>query len=200
MIGTSIFLLPNGTFFFELAVFAVILYIAKRYFLPIVNKNLEARQEKIRTALEAADAARAEAASADDQRARVLAEAREQARTIVAGAQATADQLKAEANGRAQEEYDRIVLSARPKLPPLVSTPLTRRPLASVKSCSSWSRRLSRAKWTRAPTTTSFVKRSPRSTRKPRRDRAASHVAQDRRLRRRAPWRVGPRRIGDGCR
>jgi F-type H+-transporting ATPase subunit b len=116
MIGTSIFLLPNGTFFFELAVFAVILYIAKRYFLPIVNKNLEARQEKIRTALEAADAARAEAASADDQRARVLAEAREQARTIVAGAQATADQLKAEANGRAQEEYDRIVLSAQAEI------------------------------------------------------------------------------------
>ncbi|MGB8180111.1 MAG: ATP synthase F0 subunit B, partial [Acidimicrobiales bacterium] len=100
MIGTSIFLLPNGTFFVELIVFAAILYIAKRFFLPVVNKMLEDRQEKIRTALAAADAARAEAAAADDERAKVLAEARDQARTIVAGAQETSDQLKAEAAGR----------------------------------------------------------------------------------------------------
>jgi F-type H+-transporting ATPase subunit b len=113
MIGTSIFLLPNGTFFVELIVFAAILYIAKRYFLPIVNKMLEDRQEKIRTALAAADVARAEAAAADDERAKVLAQAREQARAIVAGAQETSDQLKAEAAGRAQAEYDRIVATAQ---------------------------------------------------------------------------------------
>ena len=112
MIGTSIFLLPNGTFFVELIVFAAILYIAKRYFLPVINKMLDERQEKIRTALAAADAARAEAAAADDERAKVLAEARDQARTIVAGAQETSDQLKAEAAGRAQVEYDRIVALA----------------------------------------------------------------------------------------
>ncbi|MGH3732494.1 MAG: F0F1 ATP synthase subunit B [Acidimicrobiales bacterium] len=109
MIGTSIFLLPNGTFFVELAVFAAILYIAKRFFLPTLNKMLGDRQEKIRASLAAADAARAEAAAADDERAKVLAEARDQARTIVAGAQETSDRLKAEAAGRAQAEYDRIV-------------------------------------------------------------------------------------------
>jgi F-type H+-transporting ATPase subunit b len=113
MIGTSIFLLPNGTFFVELIVFAAILFIATRYFLPVINKMLEERQEKIRTALAAADAARAEAAAADDERAKVLAEARDQARTIVAGAQETSDQLKAEAAGRAQVEYDRIVATAQ---------------------------------------------------------------------------------------
>ncbi|MFZ0768322.1 MAG: hypothetical protein WAM64_03775, partial [Acidimicrobiales bacterium] len=43
----------------------------------------------------------------------VLVEAREQARTIVAGAQATSDQLKAEAAGRAQVEYERIVATAQ---------------------------------------------------------------------------------------
>lgn len=113
MVGTSIFLLPNGTFFVELVVFAAILYIASKYFVPMVNKALEERQEKIRTALEAADAARAEAAAADDERAKVLADAREQARTIVAGAQATSDQLKAEAASRAQVEYERIVATAQ---------------------------------------------------------------------------------------
>ena len=114
MIATSIFLLPNGTFFVELLVVAVILYVlTKKWPLPQLNKALGDRQEKIRTALEAADAARAEAAAADDERAKVLAEGREQARVIVAGAQETSDQLKAEAGGRAQVEYDRIVATAQ---------------------------------------------------------------------------------------
>jgi F-type H+-transporting ATPase subunit b len=113
MIATSIFLLPNGTFFVELVVFAAILYIAKRFFLPPINKMLEDRQEKIRAALAAADAARAEADAADDERDHVLAQAREQARAIVAGAQETSDQLKAEAAGRAQVEYDRILATAQ---------------------------------------------------------------------------------------
>src|ERR1700691_3204473 len=112
MFATSIFLLPNGTFFVELVVFVILLWIAKRYFLPPIKKALTSRQGKIRESLAAADAARAEAAAADDERAKVLAEARDQARTIVAGAQETSDQLKAEAAGRAQVEYDRIVALA----------------------------------------------------------------------------------------
>jgi F-type H+-transporting ATPase subunit b len=113
MIGTSIFLLPNGTFFVELLVVAVILFLMTKYILPPLNRAMESRQEKIRSSLAAADAARAEAAAADDERAKVLAEARDQARAIVAGAQETSDQLKAEAAGRAQAEYDRIVATAQ---------------------------------------------------------------------------------------
>jgi F-type H+-transporting ATPase subunit b len=113
MIATSIFLLPNGTFVVELLVVAVILFLMTKYILPPLNRAMEGRQEKIRSALAAADAARAEAAAAGDERARVLAEAREQARVIVAGAQETSDRLKAEAGGRAQAEYDRIVATAQ---------------------------------------------------------------------------------------
>lgn len=113
MFAESVFLLPNGTFFVELAVVAVILYLVTKYIVPPINGALEARQEKIRTALEAADAARAEAAASDDERQRILNEARDNAREIVAAAQATADQLRAEAGGRAQAEYDRIVASAQ---------------------------------------------------------------------------------------
>jgi F-type H+-transporting ATPase subunit b len=112
MIATSIFLLPNGTFVVELLVVAVILFLMTKYILPPLNKAMTGRQEKIRAALEAAEAARAEAAAADDERAKVLLEAREQARVIVAGAQETSDQLKAEAGGRAQVEYERIVATA----------------------------------------------------------------------------------------
>ena len=112
MIGSSIFLLPNGTFFVELLVFAVIVLIMAKYVLPPLNKAMEGRQEKIRASLEAADQARAEAAAAGDERAQVLAQARDQAREIVAAAQALADQVKAEAGGRGQAEFDRIVGSA----------------------------------------------------------------------------------------
>ena len=112
MIAASVFLIPNGTFFVELLVVAVILFLVTKYILPPLNKAMEARQEKIRASLEAADQARAEAAAADDERAKVLAAARDQARDIVASAQATSDQLKADAGGRAQAEYDRIVATA----------------------------------------------------------------------------------------
>jgi F-type H+-transporting ATPase subunit b len=112
MIAESIFLIPNGTFFVELLVVAVILFLVTKYILPPLNKAMEARQAKIRTALEAADQARAEADAAGDERAKVLTQAREQAREIVTAAQTTADQVKAEAGGRGQVEYDRIVASA----------------------------------------------------------------------------------------
>ena len=112
MIATSVFLIPNGTFVVELAVVAVILFLVTKYILPPLNKAMTARQEKIRTSLEAADQARAEAAAADDEKAKVLAAARDQAREIVAAANTMSDQVKAEAAGRGQAEYDRIVASA----------------------------------------------------------------------------------------
>ena len=113
MFAESVFLLPNGTFVVELVVVAVILFLVTKYLVPPINGALEARQEKIRTALEAADAARDSAAASDDERQRILNEARDNAREIVTAAQATADQVKAEAGGRAQAEYDRIVASAQ---------------------------------------------------------------------------------------
>ncbi|MEI8126574.1 MAG: F0F1 ATP synthase subunit B [Actinomycetota bacterium] len=111
-IAESVFLLPNGTFVVELLVVLVILYFATTKILPPLNKALEARQEKIRTSLEAADAAKAEAQAAGDERAQLLNEARNQGRSIVADAQATADQIKADQGERGQAEYDRKVGAA----------------------------------------------------------------------------------------
>ena len=105
----SIFLLPNGTWFVELAVVVIILWVVTKYALPMLNAAIEARQDKIRTALTAAEEARAAADAAGDERARVLTEAREQAREIVTNAQALSDQVKAESGARGQVEYDRIV-------------------------------------------------------------------------------------------
>lgn len=108
----SIFLLPNGTWFVELAVVIIILWVVTKYALPMLNAAIEARQDKIRTALVAAEEARAAADAAGDERTRVLNEAREQARDIVANAQALSDQIKAESGARGQNEYDRIVAQA----------------------------------------------------------------------------------------
>ena len=55
----GIFLLPNGTFFIELIVSLVLLFLVYKYVLPPINKALTERQEKIRESLEAADKARA---------------------------------------------------------------------------------------------------------------------------------------------
>ena len=112
MIATSVFLLPNGTFFIELVTVVVILLLMTKYILPPLNAALESRQEKIRESLAAAEAAKADAAAAGDERQRVLAQARDQAREIVAAAQTTSDSVKAESVGRGQSEYDRILALA----------------------------------------------------------------------------------------
>jgi F-type H+-transporting ATPase subunit b len=108
----GIFLLPNGTFFIELAVSLVLIFLIYKYVLPPLNKAMEERQEKIRSSLEAADAARADAEAADDERRNVLEAARQQAREIVATANRTAEQVRTDAQARGQSEYERIVGNA----------------------------------------------------------------------------------------
>jgi F-type H+-transporting ATPase subunit b len=108
----AIFLLPNGTFFVELAIFLVIVFLIAKYILPPVNRAMERRQEHIKNSLEAADAARAEAAAVDDERKAALERAKQQGRDILATANETAERVVAEAHARAQAEHDRIVSNA----------------------------------------------------------------------------------------
>jgi F-type H+-transporting ATPase subunit b len=108
----SIFLLPNGTFFVELAIFLFIIFMIGKYILPPLNRAMEERQAHIRSSLDAADAARADAAAADDERRAALEDGRRQAREIVAQANRTAEQVRSEAHERGQAEYDRILSNA----------------------------------------------------------------------------------------
>ena len=112
MITAGIFLLPNGTFFIELAVSIVLILLIYKYVIPPINKAMEERQEKIRSSLEAADQARADAEAADDERRIVLEEARHQAREIVAQANRTAEQVRVDAQTRGETERERIVGNA----------------------------------------------------------------------------------------
>ncbi len=108
----SNFLIPNGTLIVEIIAFLIVLAVVARYVLPPLNKALEERQQEIRRSLEAAEAAKAEADATRQQRQQILDEARQQARELVAQANATAERLRQEAVERAQQEHDRIVASA----------------------------------------------------------------------------------------
>jgi F-type H+-transporting ATPase subunit b len=87
-LAEDIFLLPNGTFFVELAVFLFIVFALMKWILPPINKALEDRQNQIRTSLEAADVAAADAAAADAERKAALEDGRRQASELIANAQA----------------------------------------------------------------------------------------------------------------
>jgi len=110
---SGIFLIPNGTFIVELLVFVAIVVLIAKKALPPIMKSLEDRQDKIRTSLEAASRAQEAANEAAQERERVLAEAREQGRQIVANAQLLSDQIKDDSAGRGKAEYDRLIAAAQ---------------------------------------------------------------------------------------
>jgi F-type H+-transporting ATPase subunit b len=112
MTTAAVFLLPNGTFFVELIIFVIVLGLITKFIVPPLNRAMAKRQEEIRTSLDAAERARQDAAVADDERRAALEEARRQARELVATANNTAEQIRSEAQTRAQEEYQRIVAGA----------------------------------------------------------------------------------------
>jgi len=112
MIASSNFLVPNATLIVEVVAFLIVLGFLGKYVLPVLNKALSERQEQIRTALEAADTARLEAAEAEAERQQTLDEARRQARDIIAQANRAAERVSAQAEERARLEYDRLVARA----------------------------------------------------------------------------------------
>lgn len=112
----SNFLVPNGTLVVEIIAFLAVLYVVWRYVLPPVDKALSARQEEIRQALESAERAKAEADETRAQRQAILEEARQQARQIVANANANAERARAEGTERGQQEYERLLSSAESEI------------------------------------------------------------------------------------
>jgi F-type H+-transporting ATPase subunit b len=111
-LATNNFLIPNGTFIVVLLAFLLVLGFMGRYVLPVLNKALTERQDKIRGELEAADKAKADAEEADAERRAVLEEARAHAREIVTVANTTAERTVAAAEARANEAAERIMQAA----------------------------------------------------------------------------------------
>jgi F-type H+-transporting ATPase subunit b len=84
--------------------FAVLLFLLYRFAYPAVKKGMEARTERIRTDLQAADAAKAEAQGVLDEYRAQLADAKAEAGRVIEEARQAADQLKRDQGARLQSE------------------------------------------------------------------------------------------------
>jgi F-type H+-transporting ATPase subunit b len=116
VLGSSNFLVPNATFFVELAAFLVVVFILGRYILPFLTNAMDQRQATIREALTDAEEAKRRAAEAETEYKRVISEARTEARSVVDEASKLAETLRAERRQQAESEYERIVGSAQAEI------------------------------------------------------------------------------------
>lgn len=112
LVASSNFLVPNGTFIVELVAFLLVLYILSR-FLPRIQAAVDARKQIISQAIVDAEEAKQAKEQAEEERQRIVAEARTQARSVVEEANKMADQARNEKREQAEAEYDRIVSAAQ---------------------------------------------------------------------------------------
>ena len=135
--GTSNFLIPNGTFFVELAAFLLLFFLLTRYIIPFINGAMTKRQEAIRAeiteleeskkaAKEAEAEFKAQIADARHEAARIREESREQGAAIIAEMreQAQAESARIVEHGKVQIEADRkaAVASLRAEVGTLATT------------------------------------------------------------------------------
>ena len=99
----SNFLVPNGTFFIELAAFALLFFILTKYVIPPINTAMSARQEAIRQEFAEADEAKQQAV-AEQQRIKDQAQAQ-----IAAERQQALTSLRSEVGTLATSLAGRIV-------------------------------------------------------------------------------------------
>lgn len=113
VLGSSNFLVPNATFFVELAAFLIVLGLLAKYILPRINSVVEQRQETIRQSLADAEEAKRRAEQAEDERRKTIADAQAQARAVVDEANRAAEQLRNDKRQQAEAEAERIVHQAQ---------------------------------------------------------------------------------------
>lgn len=112
----SNFLVPNATFFVELAAFALIFWVIARYVVPPINKAMTARQESIRAEFAQAEQAKADATSAEAEFKAQIADARKEAARIREQAREEGATIISEMREQAQAEANRIVEHAQAQI------------------------------------------------------------------------------------
>ncbi len=111
--SNSNFLIPNGTFVFELVMFVIVLGVVAKFILPSLQKAMTDRETTIRASLAAGDESRVEADRLARERASVLEAAHAEARTIVESASREVERLREEAQARGQLEFEREIEFAK---------------------------------------------------------------------------------------
>ncbi len=102
--GTSNFLIPNGTFFFVLIIFLIVLGVIGKFVVPSITKVLGERESMVtKTTQDSRKAAEQEAAAESDYN-KEMASARSEASGIRDEARAQGRQILDDMRGRANEE------------------------------------------------------------------------------------------------
>jgi F-type H+-transporting ATPase subunit b len=114
--GTPNFLIPNGTFFFELICFIVILLIIWKKALPPIVKLLEERQAAIQKQFDDAEAAKDRLEAAEKEYADALAETRREASRLREQAQAERAEIVEEARSEAQARVEEMLAAAEQRI------------------------------------------------------------------------------------
>ena len=114
--GTQNFLVPNATFFVELAAFLLLFYLLARFVIPPINRAMTGRQDAIRKQFAELDEAKADAREAQEKYKSQLADARKSAAKTREEAHEQGEQIVAEAREQAQVEAKRIVEHGRAQL------------------------------------------------------------------------------------
>lgn len=98
------FLIPNGTFFVELIIFLVVLWVIWRYVVPPVKRVMQQRQDMVRKQIEESQEASERLAAAERKYSEALDEARTEAAKIREGARAESQRIKDEMREAAERE------------------------------------------------------------------------------------------------
>jgi F-type H+-transporting ATPase subunit b len=106
--GGNLFLIPNATFFVELVIFLVVLWVLWRYVVPPVKRAMDERQNMVRRQIEESQQASKRLAEAQARYSRAIAEARVEAAKIRETARADAQEIKDELRQQAEQEVARI--------------------------------------------------------------------------------------------
>ncbi|MCT7656805.1 F0F1 ATP synthase subunit B [Mycobacterium deserti] len=114
--GQSNFLVPNGTFFFVLLIFLIVLGVIAKWVVPPISKVLHEREAMVyKTAEDNRRAAKLRAAADADYR-RVMGEARREATNVREEARAEGRKIVEEARARANAEVSTVLQHANEEL------------------------------------------------------------------------------------
>jgi ATP synthase F0 subunit b len=113
---TNNFLIPNGTFFFELICFVAILLIIWKKALPPIVKLLEERQAAIQKQFDDAEAAKERLEKAERDYAEALVETKREATRLREQAQAERAEIVEEARSEAQARVEEMLANAEERI------------------------------------------------------------------------------------
>jgi F-type H+-transporting ATPase subunit b len=102
-----------GMIFWSTLFFLILLFILGRFAWPAILAAVNARNESIKKALEAAEKAREEMAQLQADNEKILAEAKEERDALMKEARDVKDKIILEAKEKAQEEAKRLLKNAR---------------------------------------------------------------------------------------